>query len=198
MRNGLVRAIVVAASALLGIGGLCGAAQAEIYEIPLPLGEYRYQEQRNFSFDLGTELSEVHSVAFRSAGTMVAPLGGSYPGPYTTPVQGAFIATLFTDGPLAASLQSPAAGAATYPEPEPFAGVDTSSRPTWPFLLDGKAEGHVLFAHGSPTSGASGGLGVLTTATLVIQGTPVPEPTSAPLMLLLLHPLMSRRRRGHH
>jgi hypothetical protein len=172
----------------------CGLARAEVYEIPLPVtGEYAFRERRDFSIDLGFPLLQVHSVKFRAEGTIMAPVDFWDVPP--SPANGAFIAALVRED-MSTTAGSPPAGRATYPEPEPFAGVGSFPEQTWQFLLDGSAEGSVYFGLGQFIRGAAaGGQGVLTTASLVIDATPVPEPGLLAAGAAALAGLAGRRRR---
>ena len=170
MRNGILL------SALVGVMAWSGIASADIFEVPLPVtGTYHYHQTRDFSFDLGVRLQEVHSVEFRAEGSIISPLTGPAGGPYR-PIDGAFVAALQRED-MSTTAGAPPVGKDTYPDPEPFSGSGTFTEQTWGFLLDGSAEGRVYWGAAEfITGGASGGQGILTAATLIIDATPVPEP----------------------
>ena len=169
-------------------------ARGEVFEVPLPVtGEYTVRQRREFAFDLGVELAEVHSVAFRSQGTIVAPLDAVGTPPYQ-PTDGLFIATLL-DQPLGTVTHAyaPPVGRETYPAPAPFSGSDDFGAVSWEFLLDGKAGGMVWFGHSFVRGTAVFGQGVLTSATLVVDATPVPEPG---ILGIAVGAVVLRRRRA--
>lgn len=189
MRNGILLLSFV------GIMALCSAARAAIFEVPLPVtGTYRYHETRDFAFDLGMRLQEVHSVEFLAEGTILSPLTGPPGGPYR-PIDGAFIAALQRED-MPTTAGAPPAGKDSYPDPEPFSGSGSFTNQTWAFLLDGAAEGRVYWGAAELiTGGAAGGEGILTSATLIIDATPVPEPAAISSLLISVFPLLRRRRR---
>ena len=193
MRNGFLL------SALIAIVALSGVTRADVFEVPLPTGEYHFKQRQPFSLDLGTELAEIRSVRVHAEGSIVAPLAGPYgPGP-TTPINGTFAIGLLRDGQTAMSVTTGLAGRATYPDPEPFAEtVPFGENPAvWQFLLDGKADGYVQFVHGDLIREIAGdGRGILSTATLIIDATPIPEPAGLlPLGAATLWGLSRRHRR---
>ena len=185
-------------SALMAIVALSGVTRADVFEVPLPTGEYYFKQRQPFSLDLGTELAEIRSVRVHAEGSIVAPLAGPYGLEGTRPINGTFAFGLFRDGQQSAtSVTSSLAGRATYPDPEPFAEiVPFGQNQSWQFLLDGKADGFVQFVHGDLITGAAGdGRGILSTATLIIDATPIPEPAGLlPLGAATLWALARRRR----
>jgi hypothetical protein len=188
MRNGILL------SALVGVMAWSGIARADIFEVPLPVtGTYHYLQTRDFSFDLGVRLQEVHAVRFRAEGSILSPLTGPAGGPYR-PIDGAFIAALQRED-MPTTAGAPSAGKDTYPDPEPFSGFGTFTEQTWGFLLDGTAEGRVYWGAAEfTTGGASGGQGILNSAMLIIDATPVPEPTALSILSILMLPLFRRQR----
>ena len=191
MRNGILLL------SLVGTITVCGVARAEIFEVPLPVtGTYHYLQTRDFSVDLGVRLQEVHAVEFRAAGSIVSPVTGPAGGPYR-PIGGLFVMALVRDDMSGTTANTPPAGKDTYPDPEPFLDSGSFNQQTWGFLLDGSAEGRMYFAGGEWVSGtAGGGQGILTVATLIIDATPVPEPTAISTLSMLTIPLLRRRRRS--
>jgi hypothetical protein len=177
------------------ISVLAQVARGEVYEVALPVtGTYHYLQTRDFSFDLGVRLQEVHSVEFRAEGSILSVLTGPAGGPYE-PIGGTFVAALLRDGLLSTTAHTPPAGKETYPDPEPFSGSGTFNQQTWAFLVDGTAEGHVYMAGGEwHTGSAGGGQGILTSATLVIDATPVPEAGVGALVCVGAVGLLRRRR----
>ena len=160
--------------------------QAQTFTVPLPQVTGNYPAppgyyDKYFSFDLGTTLSQVNSVTFVCSGTITCPQSSNF-----------FMS--FTGHP---SLMAGTtfAGAATYPNPEPFSSQTAfSSGANWNFLLDGKAAGYValnLFFSPPEDPLPSQPIGTIDSASLVIDAV-VPEP--ATLLLLGLGGMMVRKR----
>jgi hypothetical protein len=131
----LVSAIFIA---VLVISQTC---LADTFTVPLPVsGSYVAGASMPFDIDLGETLVAIHEVRFHCKGTLTAGL--SY---HSVPFSWTFQAWL-PASPGYWIADSISAGASTYPDPEPFDGeslfYDLLS-PTWDFLLDGIASGHV-------------------------------------------------------
>jgi len=138
-----------------------------------------------FNIDLGTPLASVQQVQFSCEGTITGGLI-SYGQPYGTK----FLAGL-DEGPGYWLATASYAGEATWPAPESFSGTygfSSSGGANWDMLLDGQTSGwielSVLFwipEHPPPISFPSG---TISSASLIIEATPVPEPGSALLVLI--------------
>ena len=134
-------------SLLFGIIGYCGAARGEVFELPLPVtGDYALRDRKDFEFDLGFALAEVHDVRLRTAGTIIGPLGYSDDNPLVGQPRDARFQVLLTDddGSLLTEAFGPWAGRQTYPEPEPFSAESDFMRRDWAFLHDGHIAGFVF------------------------------------------------------
>jgi hypothetical protein len=190
MKNNLILLLVFS---MAWVFGSSATVKADTFVIPLDVnGFYSGGQEVNFELDLGTALTEVVSARFICQGSVTAGL--DYWG---APLSDQFEARLLTginymyaDGPLV--------GAGTWPDPEPFS-CDSAFNPafgaTWDFLLDGHTAGCVLL------NGVCGPIsyppqlnscGTITSASIIIEAIPVPEP--ATILLLSLGGLALLRR----
>lgn len=191
MKNNLVLLLVFSMALVFGSSA---AVKANIFVVPLDVdGFYNGGDTVNFEFDLGTALTEVQSARFICSGSITAGL--DYWG---DPVSCRFEARLLT-GVNYMFARSPYAGASEWPDPEPFS-CDSVFNPaagaTWDFLLDGHTEGCVfLWGPEGPISypPQSNSSGTITSASIIIEATPVPEP--ATLFFLGLGAAMLRKRK---
>jgi hypothetical protein len=173
---------------------------AEIVEFPLNgcAGTYTVDTPYWTSdFDLGVTFSEISHVYIDWSGEINADL---YPGnPDPLPGYGKLVAGI---GPIPGEgwLRSASVlgGVSTYPEPEPFGKSSEffiyQLGVTWDSLLDGK-ESITIFipsVAGDPPPISQGSV-VLNNATLVVDGTIIPEP--ATIVFIGLGIMSIRRRR---
>lgn len=162
---------VVIAITLLGASSL---AEADIFELPLAAeGEYDFQDTWTTEFDLGVTFTEISNVYIDWSGTIT---GQEILNDGTIDAQ--FVATLYELDPhdyfARAYVQ---AGAATYPEPEPFELQSVFTSEDLSLLLDGQSSIEIWFGDISHPSDPLGlPSGALASATLEIEGTIVPEP----------------------
>ncbi len=155
-----------------------GVLHAETIVIPLPgAGPYLFPGVSvPFSFDLGVPLTEIQEARFNCQGSVTA--GVDY---FGNPFSWHFSAWLSADPGYWVAV-GPDAGAATWPDPEPFAGESVLEEllgGTWDFLLDGQADGDVSLEgmyytpEFPPQQFPSG---YLDAASLIIEATPAWEP----------------------
>lgn len=159
---------------------------AVIYQVPLNVnGYYQFGDPINFDIDLGVQLTEIHEVRFLGEGNILA-----------IDAPGLFECT-FIAGP--AQWQHSYGPGIFGPESTSFscdASFVSSNSATWDFLLDGNANGYVrlitniIYIPEFPPENITGNI---TSASLFIDATPVPEPTS--ILLLGLGGVLLRRRR---
>jgi hypothetical protein len=198
MRNGILLSVFV------GVIALCNAARAEIFEVPLPItGTYQLNERRDFSVDFGTGFSEIREAWLRLEGTMVAPLRGPFGDPTPTIPHDGLFQVFLTEPRLVAT--GPSVGRDTYPSPEPFGGqfpFESFEPIDWSPLLDGRTAGWTTMTHSGVVGNqiVAGGTGTITSASLILDATVIPEPTLAVGVGLgvWLCGLSSRRRRRRH
>jgi len=183
-------------------GVLAGGPRVEATIVELPLdcaGEYGLgTETWRLDFDLGVEFTEISRVYMDWSGEAT---GGLYLDFYSTdphPVDSGIYAAMGSSSSLYWS--EVWAGAATHPEPEFFAVLsDFEHAPglNWSNLLDGRDEIRInsqgLYGTGSYVEVGSV---MLTSATLVVEGTLVPEPATVALLGLGGVLLAVRRRRS--
>ena len=148
-------------------------------------GEYRpntvgYPNVWSTSIDLGVSFSEISSVYVDWSGELT---GGVYRGDGGSSdpcevVDGLFAAFLYEEEYYRFFSRAwQVGGESTYPEAEPF-DVQSAFDEDWPELLDGQAKFHLGI--GSTASFdmlvVKHAQGVIESATLVVEGTVVPEP----------------------
>ena len=175
---------ITAISVLVVLFGIT-AANAAIVELPLG-AEGRYDVNSGsweMDFDLGVTFTEISHVYIDWSGEIMAGLAVDpmRPGPQPFPLDVGISAYLGANPwPRLAAVYG---GEATYPEPE---GFDFQSEfalpgaPIWSDLLDGQGTieiGHVVLG-GPYLIYVEFGFVVLNEATLVVEGTPVPEPAT--------------------
>jgi hypothetical protein len=154
----------------------CTISYGDIYEIPLAVeGYYEFNNSISFNIDLGTELTEIHDVRFSCSGDIA---GIDAPGMFEC----TFIAGAakwqhaYTD-----AISSPTYTAFT-DDNIPFI---SSNSATWDFLLDGEGSGYVRLITNIiyiPEFPPEHIYGNLSSASLSINATPVPEPTAVFLL----------------
>lgn len=181
IRNGKVKvksnSIFLSVFSITLLFSLPAVADADTFIVILDVnGFYIGGDPVSFEFDLGTDLKAVHSARFICEGTVTA--GIDYWG---FPVSDEFEARLLT-GKNYWFARGPAAGAGTWPDPQSFS-CDKAFKPafgaTWDFLLDGHTTGCVLLnGIAAPISypPRSNSEGTITSASIVIEATPILEP----------------------
>lgn len=186
-------------SLLVIFGFFTSFARADIFEVPLPgiAGDYSLGlgTRKDFSFDLGFPLAEIHDVRLRVEGSIVAPWAA---GPFDPagPYDAYFTAYLGDFGVVGNAAKVPGAGKATFPGPEAFQADVPFNTARWTFLEDGTARGdvHLLAELDLETRNIVGGSGTITAASLIIDATAVPEPGLAGLGIFALWSLWRRCR----
>lgn len=179
---------------LLGVSIICAPCAAEIVELLLSCeGQYGLEQLWATEFDLGITFTEISNAYIDWSGTITAELIGADP-PF--PINGQFVARLYESDPhdyMGAAFVR--AGVATYPDPEPFDLQSSFINWSWSMLLDGQGRIEIWFggiARPEIWDTVEPPSGMLDSATLVFNGTPVPEP--ATVILFALGGLMLRRR----
>ncbi|MGB2809890.1 MAG: PEP-CTERM sorting domain-containing protein [Sedimentisphaerales bacterium] len=189
-------------AAIISLVLLLGITVADAAIVELPLGaEGRYDansEPWEMDFDLGVTFTDISHVYIDWSGEIMAGLAVDpmRPGPQPFPLDVGLLAYLGRNpgGRLATVM----GGETTYPEPEIF---DCQSEfkiwppTTWSDLLDGQGTisiGHVVLV-GPYLAYVEFGFVDLSSATLVVEGTPVPEPGT--LFLLAFGAVMLSKKR---
>jgi hypothetical protein len=190
---------IAAISALVLLLGITGA-DAAIVELPLACeGWYDVNTPDwEMNFDLGVTFTDISHVYIDWSGEIMAGLAVDpmRPGPQPFPLDVGISAYLGANPwPRLAAVYG---GEATYPEPEGFVFQSEFGLPgatTWSDLLDG--QGTIVIDHailGGPyVAYVEFGFVVLNEVTLVVDGTPVPEPGT--LFMLGFGAAMMRKKR---
>ncbi len=193
---------IVAISVLVVLFGITGA-DADIVELPLA-AEGRYDVNSphwEMDFDLGVTFTEISYVYIDWSGKIMAGLAVDpmRPGPQPFPLD-VGISSYLGANPWA-RLAAVYGGEATYPEPEGFDLQSEFGLPganIWSDLLDGQGTieiGHAVLG-GPYLAYVEFGFVVLNEATLVVEGTPVPEPATIIFLALgVLGLCVGRRKR---
>lgn len=191
--------------ALLLVICCAGTLQAATFTVNLPCtGSYYAGEQYSTIIDLGQSFTSIQSVSVAWSGKI---WGGLVPMPpyNSVPTNGRVIAAIWNDSnAISKQGTTPSLGAATYPSPASF-DCTTALTPylgnsSWDFLLDGKTRVTIDFSqiltipeNGMPIQPRY----QLDSASLIVDGTPVPEPSSIVALLLGIGgviPIIRRRR----
>ena len=174
-------------AAISGLVLLLSITGVDAAIVELPLGaEGRYDVDSGsweMDFDLGVTFTEISHVYIEWSGEITAGLATDpwVPGPQPFPCEVGISAYLGRNP--GARLAAVYGGEATYPEPE---GFDCQSEfkiwppTTWSDLLDGQGTISMGYAvlGGPYLTYVEFGFVDLSSATLVVEGTPVPEPAT--------------------
>ena len=193
--------ILFIAVALL-VFSIAPTAPADIFQVPLDCaGDYLAFQTWTTDIDLGTSFSEITSARITWSGEIIAEVvtggGQDY-------LDGQFVASLYDFDREDCDAQAFAQGGAqTYPDPEPFdliSPFSASIPPTdWSSLLDGQTTIEVglfgVFRYFNVITLAHPS-GTLDQATLIIEGTPVPEPATVLLFAPGLCLMRLRKKRS--
>ena len=170
--------------------GYAYTANAVIIELPLECeGEYGFHDTWITAFDLGVEFTEISSIYIDWSGEITA-FQGMY-GIYASQ----FVASLYESEPHNYFARAyMAGGTTTYPNSEPF-DLQSQFTDDWTMLLDGQSNIKIWFGDTIHPLGSvvSAGTGRLDSATLIIEGTIIPEPVTVSLLALGI--VLLRRRR---
>ncbi|MHC4498056.1 MAG: PEP-CTERM sorting domain-containing protein [Planctomycetota bacterium] len=192
---------IAAISVLVVLLSITGA-EADIVELPLACeGQYITGEWWEMDFDLGVTFTEISNVYIDWSGEIMAGLAYNYPspGPQPFPCDVGLLAYL-GHNPYA-RLTEVYGGEATYPEPEGFDSrieFELLGATTWSDLLDGQGTieiGYVVLG-GPYLRYVEPGYVELSSAILVVEGTPVPEPATVIFLALGVLGLCVGRRKS--
>ena len=180
------------------------------YTMPLTLtGTYPEESgARSQTVDFGISFESIQSVSITWLGSIVGGTrgdGGPPPFPIiTTPYDCGLLAWFTSDtGGIAQQAIGPVCGKDTYPSSESFSSTDAfTGSGSWSFLLDGRAQifirmNMVIFLDPQPRY-RTYATGELSSATLILEGSPVPEPSGLVALLLGLTKatMLARKRLG--
>lgn len=179
---------------ILAIAAIPTLTRADIVELPLACtGEYSFLQTWSTQFDVGVAFTEISSIYMNWSGEITAKEilpGGT--------ADGLFTASLYESDPHSyfghAYIQG---GSATHPDPEPFDTQSMFSNEGWSPLLDGQARIQIMLSNVShPLDAGTLSLpsGTLDSATLVIEGQPIPEPGILSMLLLGIGIVRARHR----
>jgi hypothetical protein len=171
--------------------GYAPSVYATIIELPLECeGEYLFHETWTASFDVGVEFAEISSIYMDWSGEITASQGMLFP------IAFQFVASLYESDPYNYYARAYVAGGVpTYPNPEPFDLASQFDADYWIKLLDGQSNIEIWFGDTIHLldSVVSAGTGRLDSATLVIEGTVIPEPCT--LCLFALGAVLLKRKK---
>ncbi|MDH4240762.1 MAG: PEP-CTERM sorting domain-containing protein [Phycisphaerae bacterium] len=181
---------ITAISILVVLFGIT-AADAAIIELPLA-AEGRYDINSvhwEMDFDLGITFTEISHVYMDWSGEITAGLAidQTTPGPQPFPLDVGLHASLGSNPwPRLTDVYG---GEATYPEPEGFDFQSKFGLPgstTWSDLLDGQGTISIYYVQLILVTGryVESGFVDLSSATLIVEGTPVPEPATVIFLTL--------------
>lgn len=186
---------------LAAVPGPPRQTMASIFEIPLSCPEEWSPGQRwEMEFDLGVSFVEIQRVAVDWSGEITGALCTWRDDPGATPwsVGASFEADLLRPSGDDRRIGSTAVhgGLSTYPAPESFNLESAFSGQPWSDLLSGRGAIEVEFVWTLPFSWVPVTVpsGHLRHATLIVEGTPVPEPATLLLVALGALALLARRR----
>lgn len=191
---------IAALSGLIVLLSITGA-DADIVELPLDCeGQYSYFYTWTTDFDLGVSFVEIENIYIDWSGTITAELVGIIGFPDRGgPLDAQFVAILYELEPhnyfARAEIQG---GVATYPDPDPFALQSAFTNEGWSTFLDGRGSVSiqvVQLARPAVAYTIEYPSGQLDSATLVFEGTLVPEPMS--ILLLTLGIVIVRVKHPH-
>ncbi|MHC4736148.1 MAG: PEP-CTERM sorting domain-containing protein [Planctomycetota bacterium] len=189
-------AVISSLVLLLSITG----ADADIVELPLGAdGRYDVNsEPWEMDFDLGVTFTDISHVYIDWSGEIMAGLAVDpmRPGPQPFPLDVGLLASLGRNP--GSRITDVYGGEATYPEPEGFdsrSEFELSWSTTWSDLLDGQGTIAIDYTvlGGPYVAYVESGFVDLSSVTLVVEGTPVPEP--ATLFLVAFGAVMMRKKR---
>jgi hypothetical protein len=191
---------------MMRVGGvivmvLAATAFGDIVSMPLNCsGTYELNTFWEYDFDFGVTFSEISNVYIDWSGEITAGRAIYYTDPCNPfPLEVGIQASLGAN-PWG-RLTEVYGGEVTYPEPEPFDEISKfslSQTSSWSDLLDG--QGRIRVQHTeykwAPEAGRyiEHGSVTLNDATLMIEGTVVPEPATIFLLGLGLVPILRQRR----
>jgi len=189
---------IVAAAIIAVLFGVC-TVQAETVTLPLDCaGEYGIDTPDwILDFDLGVEFTEISNVYMDWSGEMTAGLFIPAHSTETSPLPSGFSA--YMPSPIGA-LTSYLGGVDTYPYPEPFDAISgfelhSMGPGNWSNLLDGQATIEIGYAEAAfAGSYVESGSAVLDEASLVVDGTVVPEPATLFLLAAVIVAIRRKRR----
>jgi hypothetical protein len=181
--NGDMKTIISTIGIIVLPLAFAGMAKADMVELPLNCaGTYDINTPyRTIDFNLGVTFSEISNVYIDWSGEITAGLAIYYPDPCNPFPQEVGIRASLGGNPWP-RLTTVWGGEETYPEPEPFDSLSEipASTSTWSDLLDGQGTIRIQYEEVIMTNGKyiEHGLGKLDNATLIIEGTVIPEPAS--------------------
>ena len=179
-----------------------GNVRATIVELPLDCaGTYCIGYSWEADFDLGVEFTDISSVSIEWSGEITGGRSVYTSNPNDPfPVDVGLLAH-FGKNPMTRSVKI-TGGAISYPDPEPFnciSDVTLYGNTTWSDLLDGKGHIKMYYINSVIIDGYSIEYGsvLINNATLIVDGTLVPEPATIIFLALGAVGLFGRRKKTH-
>jgi hypothetical protein len=181
---------------------MAGAALGDTVELPLNCaGTYDINTPyRTIDFDLGVTFSEISHVYIDWSGEITAGRAIYYTDPCNPfPLKVGIYAGFYPPFRHAEAW----GGEQTYPSPEPFDSISEIKPSIWSDLLDGQGNIGIQYEELAWVYGSYGGEYIehgsvmLDNATLIVEGTVIPEPATFILLALGFTQIIRRKSRSH-
>jgi hypothetical protein len=197
-----MRRVILSIALVASVLAFAGVSKADTVELPLNCaGTYGFNSYWQANFDLGVTFSEISHVYIDWSGGITAGRAIYYTDPCNPfPLDVGIYASLGSNPwPRSTEVWG---GESTYPEPEIFDKISQFSLlgiSSWSDLLDG--QGNIMISHtsfyGDGWNYIDYGSVILNDATLIVEGTVIPEPATFILLVLGFTQIIRRKSRSH-